>query len=100
MSRPEAGGPEGLADGDRLGRRPVLQQRLQLRSKVERLESLLGRRDLVGPPPAMAKRPAAFALVEAGRVDLRALGASKEEALAMQHVLAAPAHAALALPHP
>ena len=105
MSEPEARGPEEyerawspavrqeLADGDRLGRRAILQQRLQLYGKVERFESLLGGRDLVGPPPAMAERPAALALVEARGVDLGAIGAAEEKALAVQHVLAAPTHA-------
>src|SRR5262245_33226320 len=51
-------------------------------------------------PPAMTARPTALALVEAGGVDLGAIGAGQEEALLVQHVLAAPAHAAFARPDP
>src|SRR6266545_3719003 len=102
MSGP--GGPRSgkseLADRDRLRRRSVLEQRLQLRPKIDRLEPLAGRGDLGGTPPAMAERPAALALVEARGVDLSAVGAAEEKAFAMQHVLAAPAHASFALPDP
>src|SRR5690348_4961889 len=102
MSREDARGQEDheLRKRDRFLRDAVLQERLQARAEVHGLEALIRCRDLIGAPPAMAAGPAAFALVESGRIDLGRAGAAEEEPLLVQYVLAAPAHAALALPHP
>ena len=48
----------------------------------------------------MATRPAPLLLVEPRHVDFSAVGAGQEEAFLVQNVFAAPAHAALARPHP
>src|SRR5882672_4782733 len=85
---------------DRLLWSTVSEQRLQARAEVVRLEPLGRRGDLISRPPAMAARPAPLALVEAGRIGLGAVGVGKKKALLVQDIPAAPAHAALARPHP